>query len=95
MPLLSGFINPLPYIVSNVALHNIIVSMDTMIPLVCRIQRLEEFAGKVEKAQALAGDNPPAHLYNPVNAFQLVNRYSNGWMTLHDQLYEDNAKGTV
>ena len=69
--------------------------MDTMISHVHRIQRLAEFAGKVQRAQDLVGDNPSAHLFNPVNAFQLVNRYSNGWMTLHDQLYEDNAKGRV
>ena len=54
---------------------------------------MEEFATKVSRAQALAGDNPSAHLFNPVNAFQLVNRYSNGWMKIHDKLYEDNAKG--
>jgi prolyl 4-hydroxylase len=56
---------------------------------------LEEFAAKVGRAQSLAGDNPSAHLFNPVNAFQLVNRYSNGWMKLHDKLYEDNAKGEL
>lgn len=62
-----------------------------MFPL--RLRSLEEFAAKVGRAQALAGDNPSAHLFNPVNAFQLVNRYSNGWMKIHDKLYEDNAKG--
>ena len=58
-----------------------------------RLRGLEEFASKVDRAQRLAGDSPSAHLFNPVNAFQLVNRYSNGWMKLHDKLYEDNAKG--
>ena len=56
---------------------------------------MEDFAAKVGRAQSLAGDNPPAHLFNPVNAFQLVNRYSNGWMKIHDKLYEDNAKGEL
>ena len=54
---------------------------------------MEEFAAKVGRAQNLAGESPSGHLTNPVNAFQLVNRYSNGWMKIHDKLYEDNAKG--
>ena len=61
--------------------------------LISRLKKLEDFAGRVQHAQDLAGEDPSSHLYNPVNAFQLVNRYSNGWMTLHHQLYEDNAKG--
>lgn len=40
-----------------------------------------------------AGSDPTAHLYDPVNAFQLVNRYINGWGTIHEDIYEDNEEG--
>ena len=58
-----------------------------------RLQSLEEFAGRVKRVSDVVGDDPSSHLFDPVNAFQLVNRYFNGWMTLHDNLYQDNAQG--
>ena len=61
----------------------------------CRLQSLEEFAGRVKRVSEVVGDDPSSHLFDPVNAFQLVNRYYKGWMTLHDDLYQDNAQGKL
>ena len=61
----------------------------------CRLSELEKFAGQVEKALDSVGEDPEEHLYNPVNAFQLTNRYTNGWMKLHENVYSDNAQGTL
>ena len=47
----------------------------------------------MKRVSDVVGDDPSSHLFDPVNAFQLVNRYFNGWMTLHDNLYQDNAQG--
>jgi len=47
----------------------------------------------VKRVSDAVGDDPSSHLFDPVNAFQLVNRYYNGWMTLHDSVYKDNAQG--
>ena len=58
-----------------------------------RLQRVEGFADRVRSALEAASADPTAHLYDPVNAFQLVNRYINGWGALHDDLYKDNAQG--
>ena len=38
-------------------------------------------------------DDPQHHLGDPINAYQLVNRYTNGWMELHDSIYMDNGQG--
>ena len=40
-----------------------------------RLNALEEFADKVDKIVGSAGD-ASNHLHHPVNAFQLVNRYT-------------------
>ena len=59
-----------------------------------RLQALEDFGNRVQRAlDVIDEEDPSQHLYDPVNAFQLVNRYINGWMVLHDTLYEDNAQG--
>ena len=54
---------------------------------------LEEFSSRVQRATEAAGDDLSAHLFDPVNAFQLVNRYTNGWMKLDDTVYQDNSGG--
>ena len=33
------------------------------------------------------------HLFDPVNVFHLLNRYTNTWMKLHENVYKDNAIG--
>ena len=59
-----------------------------------RLRELEEFSERVSDAHNLYNGQPTStHLYHPVNAFQLVNRYSNGWMKLHDNVYRDNSRG--
>ena len=65
-----------------------------MSPLLsCRLDRIEQFGNRVRSALASADKDPKAHLYDPVNAFQLVNRYINGWATIHDDIYDDNGQG--
>ena len=58
-----------------------------------RLDRIEQFGNRVRSALHSAGKDPTAHLYDPVNAFQLVNRYINGWGNIHDDIYEDNGQG--
>ncbi len=59
-----------------------------------RLQFLEDLSERVSEAHGLYDGLPPStHLGDPVNAFQLVNRYSNGWMKLQDHVYLDNSKG--
>ena len=58
-----------------------------------RLDRIEQFANRVQTALASAGDDPSSHLSDPVNAYQLVNRYTNGWASLHDDVYDDNGQG--
>lgn len=59
-----------------------------------RLKELERFADRITYAHGLFEGKPPStHLHDPVNAFQLVNRYANGWMKLHDNVYSDNSKG--
>ena len=61
-----------------------------------RLQQLEEFSSLVSKAHDLYhGQAAATHLYDPVNAFQLVNRYFNMWMKLHENVYADNSKGNI
>ena len=63
---------------------------------VCRLKELETFASRVSEAHALfSGQDRSTHLYDPVNAFQVVNRYSNKWLQLHSNLYTDNSKGNL
>lgn len=62
--------------------------------VIYRLQELEEFSDRVLQAHNLYSGKPAAtHLYDPVNAFQLVNRYANTWMKLQDNVYTDNSKG--
>ena len=66
-----------------------------MILITSRLAHLELFSKQVETALGAAGAGVLEHLHDPVNAFQLVNRYSNGWMKLHDKVYQDNAQGRL
>ena len=62
----------------------------------CRLQQLEKFSEVVTHAHSLYSGKPVStHLYDPINAFQLVNRYANKWMKLQDHVYIDNSKGTI
>ncbi len=55
---------------------------------------VEIFANSVNHAFDLFADKDvSSYLYDPVNAFQLVNRYNNGWMKLHEHVYTDNSQG--
>ena len=54
---------------------------------------MEQFAGRVRLALTSASQDPSTHLSDPVNAYQLVNRFINGWNTLYDDIYEDNGQG--
>ena len=58
-----------------------------------RLGRIEQFAGRVRSVLQSAGQDPTAHLSDPVNAYQLVNRFINGWANLHDDIYDDNSQG--
>ena len=59
-----------------------------------RLQELEAFSSRVAEAHRLYHGKPAStHLHDPVNAFQLVSRYSMGWMKLHENVYTDNSKG--
>ncbi|CAI7999257.1 Prolyl 4-hydroxylase subunit alpha-2 [Geodia barretti] len=60
-----------------------------------RLGRVEQFADRVRLALTSASQDPSTHLSDPVNAYQLVNRFTNGWATLHDHVYEDNAQGLM
>lgn len=60
-----------------------------------RLNRIEKFGNQVRMALEAAGSDPTAHLYDPVNAFQLVNRYINGWGTIHEDIYEDNEEALM
>jgi prolyl 4-hydroxylase len=62
--------------------------------LCIRLKELEDFSSRVSEAHSLYSGHPAAtHLHDPVNAFQLVNRYFNKWMHLQDNVYTDNSKG--
>lgn len=58
-----------------------------------RLKLLESFAGRVEKALNVSSGHVSQHLHDPVNAFQLTNRYTNGWMKMHENIYHDNGQG--
>ncbi|CAI8018519.1 Prolyl 4-hydroxylase subunit alpha-2 [Geodia barretti] len=60
-----------------------------------RLVRMEQFAGRVRLALTSASQDPSTHLSDPVNAYQLVNRFINGWNTLYDDIYEDNGQGLM
>jgi prolyl 4-hydroxylase len=49
-----------------------------------RLKRIEEFASKVKGVLHSATEG---HLSNPINAYQLINRYANGWMKLDEDIY--------
>lgn len=59
-----------------------------------RLKNLEKFVEKVNEAIDTS-DKTDNYLFNPVNAFQLVNRYKNGWLKLHENIYTDNSQGTI
>ena len=58
-----------------------------------RLNRIEQLANRVRSALISASADPTAHLYDPVNAFQLVNRFINGWEQIHDDIHDDNGQG--
>ena len=58
-----------------------------------RLNRIEQFANRVSMAVDSASQDPSAHLSDPVNAYQLVNRFINGWAALHDDVYDENGQG--
>ena len=58
-----------------------------------RLDRIEQFASRVKLALQSASGDPSTHLSDPVNAYQLVNRFLNGWASLYDDVYEDNGQG--
>jgi prolyl 4-hydroxylase len=62
-----------------------------------RLKELEEFSEKVERALNLVDEmeHTEDHLHDPVNAFQLTNRFTNGWMILHENVYQDNAESIM
>lgn len=60
-----------------------------------RLDELDRFADSVEKSLEKSGNDPSQYLHHPVNVFQLLNRYYNGWMKLGDMVYQDNARGTM
>jgi len=63
--------------------------------LMSSLKELETFASRVSAAHSLySRQSGSAHLYDPVNAFQVVNRYYNKWLSLHSNLYTDNSKCT-
>lgn len=66
--------------------------LNVYISLVDRLKALEKFADKIDEAIETA-DKATNYLFNPVNAFQLVNRYKNGWLKLHEHVYADNGQG--
>ena len=71
---------------------NMLKNNNLSLQLLCyRIEKLEQFAGEVEKALDAASNDVSQHLHDPVNAFQLTNRDTTGWMKLHDVVYKDNS----
>ena len=61
-----------------------------------RLKELEIFSSRVSEAHSLYSGQPAStHLHDPINAFQLVNRYSNMWLKLQDNVYMENSKGKV
>ena len=55
---------------------------------------LERFSDRVEEALEAVSD-VSQHLHDPVNAFQMMNRYTNGWMNLHENVYAENGQGII
>ncbi len=54
---------------------------------------LERFAENTDKAVEIAIQNSSTFLHDPVNIIQSINRFTNGWMKLHEQVYVDNNLG--
>ncbi|XP_019849479.1 PREDICTED: prolyl 4-hydroxylase subunit alpha-2-like isoform X2 [Amphimedon queenslandica] len=57
-----------------------------------KLKVLESFAKRVEGALDTMGGDIAQHLHDPVNAFQLTNRFTNGWMKMHEIVYSDNGQ---
>ena len=60
-----------------------------------RLNRIEGFVSRVSGVLQAASQDPSAHLYDPVNAYQLVNRFINGWAKLHKDVYDENGQGLL
>ena len=58
----------------------------------CRLSSLERFANRVEEVLDTSSSDASQHLFDPVNVFHLLNRYTNTWMKLHENVYRDNAQ---
>ena len=60
-----------------------------------RLNRIEGFVSRVSGVLQAASQDPSAYLYDPVNAYQLVNRFINGWAKLHKDVYDENGQGLL
>ena len=49
-----------------------------------RLEELERFAERVNSSLGKSREEPSQYLHHPVNIFQLLNRYYNGWLKLLD-----------
>ena len=54
---------------------------------------MERFAESVGAALEPAGQDVSQYLYDPVNAFQLVNRYNGWWAKLHELVFAETGQG--
>ena len=63
-------------------------------PILCwRLKQLERFAESVGTALESASQDVSQYLYDPVNAFQLVNRYNGWWAKLHELVFAETGQG--
>ena len=61
-----------------------------------RLDELERFAERVNSSMDKFREETSQYLHHPVNIFQLLDRYYNGWMKLHDSIYSgDNREGRL
>ena len=67
--------------------------LNTLITINFRLKLLERFSENTNRAVELATQTSSTFLYDPVNIIQTINRYTNGWMKLHKQIYVDNDLG--
>ena len=51
---------------------------------VIRLEELERFAERVNSSLGKSREETSQYLHHPVNIFQLLNRYYNGWLKLLD-----------
>ena len=56
-----------------------------------RLGELEKFAERVNSSLDKSGEQPSQYLHHPVNIFQLLNRYYNGWVKLRNSISHMNS----